>query len=126
MPQEVTRRHFMFQTMGVIGGATVSGDLLPLLAEAAKCKQVLRVAVVRLLEQRARHRHRRGCEDRIPPFLSWNQRRPRSPVVDVVLPRGGAHPDDGRVYFARRRSECPYRAVVRRLSVPRAPVPSLV
>src|SRR5439155_13625775 len=32
-------------------------------------------------------------------------------VVDVVLPRGGAHPHDGRLYFARRRSECPYRAV---------------
>ena len=50
MPQEVTRRRFMFQTMGVIGGATVSGDLLPLLAEAAKRKQVLRVAIERDFE----------------------------------------------------------------------------
>ena len=50
MPQEVTRRRFMFQTLGVIGGATVSGDLLPLLAEAAKRKQVLRVAIERDFE----------------------------------------------------------------------------
>src|SRR5262249_34777595 len=34
-------------------------------------------------------------------------------VVDVVLPWGGAHPHDGRVYFARRWSECSYRAVGR-------------
>ncbi len=33
MPHEVTRRRFMFQTLGVIGGATVSGPLLPLLAD---------------------------------------------------------------------------------------------
>ena len=32
------------------GGATVSGDLLPLLAEAAKRKQVLRVAIERDFE----------------------------------------------------------------------------
>src|SRR5580765_4386092 len=32
-------------------------------------------------------------------------------MVDVVLPWGGAHPHDGRVYFARRRSEYSYRAV---------------
>src|SRR3989475_3528011 len=50
MLQEVTRRRFMFQTLGVMGGATVSGDLLPLLAEAAKRKQVLRVAVERDFE----------------------------------------------------------------------------
>ena len=50
MPQEVTRRRFMSQTLGVIGGATVSGDLLPLLAEAAKRKQVLRVAIERDFE----------------------------------------------------------------------------
>ena len=50
MPPEVTRRHFMFQTLGVLGGATVSGDLLPLLAEAAKRKQVLRVAIERDFE----------------------------------------------------------------------------
>src|SRR5215813_11393294 len=50
MLQEVTRRRFMFQTLGVIGGATVSGDLLPLLAEAAKRKQVLRVAIERDFE----------------------------------------------------------------------------
>ena len=30
MPPEVTRRRFMSQTMGVIGGATVSGPLPPL------------------------------------------------------------------------------------------------
>ena len=29
----------------MIGGTTVSGDLLPLLAEAAKCKPILRVAI---------------------------------------------------------------------------------
>ena len=50
MPQNVTRRRFMFQTLGVIGGAMVSGDLLPLLAEAAKRKQVLRVAIERDFE----------------------------------------------------------------------------
>ena len=50
MPQEVTRRRFMFQTLGVIGGAMVTGELLPLLAEAAKRKQVLRVAVERDFE----------------------------------------------------------------------------
>ena len=50
MPQEVTRRRFMFQTLGVIGGTMVSGDLLPLLAEAAKRKQVLRVAIERDFE----------------------------------------------------------------------------
>src|SRR6266850_912835 len=47
MAPEVPRRRFMLQTLGVIGGATVSGDLLPLLAEAAKSKQVLRVAIER-------------------------------------------------------------------------------
>jgi peptide/nickel transport system substrate-binding protein len=50
MPQEVTRRQFMFQTLGVIGGATVSGNLLPLLAEAATRKQILRVAIERDFE----------------------------------------------------------------------------
>src|SRR6266850_1337693 len=50
MAPEVTRRRFMLQTLGVIGGATVSGDLLPLLAEAAKSKQVLRVAIERDFE----------------------------------------------------------------------------
>src|SRR5215467_1390042 len=50
MPHEVTRRRFLFQTLGVIGGATVSGDLLSLLAEAAKRKQVLRVAIERDFE----------------------------------------------------------------------------
>src|SRR5207302_7532951 len=50
MPHEVTRRRFMFQTLGVLGGATVSGSLLPLLAEAAKRKQVLRVAIERDFE----------------------------------------------------------------------------
>src|SRR5712691_3001058 len=50
MPHDVTRRRFLFQTLGVIGGATVSGDLLPLLAEAAKRKQVLRVAIERDFE----------------------------------------------------------------------------
>src|SRR2546427_9328062 len=50
MPHEVTRRHFMVQTLGVLGGAAVSGDLLPRLAEAAKRKQVLRVAIERDFE----------------------------------------------------------------------------
>ena len=50
MPQAVTRRRFMFQTLGIIGGATVTGEFLPLLAEAAKRKQVLRVAVDRDFE----------------------------------------------------------------------------
>src|ERR671922_1667958 len=50
MPHEATRRRFMFQTWGVIGGSAVSGDLLPLLAEAAKRKQVLRVAIERDFE----------------------------------------------------------------------------
>src|SRR6266849_5086205 len=50
MPQEVTRRRFMFQTLGVLGGATVLEDIMPLLAEAAKRKQVLRVAIERDFE----------------------------------------------------------------------------
>jgi peptide/nickel transport system substrate-binding protein len=50
MPQEVTRRRFMVQALGMIGGVTVSGDLLPLLAEAAQRKQVLRVAIERDFE----------------------------------------------------------------------------
>ena len=50
MPTTVTRRRFMGQALGVIGGTLVSGDLLPLLAEAAKHKQVLRVAVERDFE----------------------------------------------------------------------------
>jgi peptide/nickel transport system substrate-binding protein len=50
MPSEVTRRRFIFQTLGVIGGTLMVGDLLPLLAEAAKHKQVLRVAVERDFE----------------------------------------------------------------------------
>ena len=50
MPQAVTRRRFMFQTLGIIGGTMVTGEFLPLLAEAAKRKQVLRVAVDRDFE----------------------------------------------------------------------------
>src|SRR6266487_6590394 len=50
MPHDVTRRRFLFQTLGVIGGAAVSGDLLPRLAEAATRKQVLRVAIERDFE----------------------------------------------------------------------------
>src|SRR6266567_7719325 len=50
MPHEVTRRRFMSQTLGSLGGAAVSGDLLPLLAEAAKRKQILRVAIERDFE----------------------------------------------------------------------------
>src|SRR6266704_5536362 len=50
MPQEVTRRRFVLQTLGMIGGATVTGEFLPLLAEAAKRKQVLRVAMERDFE----------------------------------------------------------------------------
>ncbi len=45
MPRDVTRRGFWFQTLGIIGGTMVAGDLLPLLAQAAKRKQVLRVAI---------------------------------------------------------------------------------
>src|SRR5262245_23106120 len=50
MLQAVTRRRFVFQTLGVMGGTMVTGDLLPLLAQAAKRKQVLRVAVERDFE----------------------------------------------------------------------------
>src|SRR5712691_3607041 len=50
MSTAVTRRQFAFQTLGVIGGTMVAGDILPLLAEAAKHKQVLRVAVDRDFE----------------------------------------------------------------------------
>src|SRR2546426_2029071 len=50
MPPAVTRRRFVLQTLGVIGGTMVSGDLLPLLAEAAKRKQILRVAIERDFE----------------------------------------------------------------------------
>jgi hypothetical protein len=50
MPLEVTRRRFVLQTLGTIGGTMVAGDLLPLLAEAAKRKQVLWVAVERDFE----------------------------------------------------------------------------
>jgi hypothetical protein len=50
MSAEVTRRRFLFQTLGTIGGTMVAGDLLPLLAEAAQRKQVLRVAIERDFE----------------------------------------------------------------------------
>jgi len=50
MSREVTRRRFVCQTLGVIGGTMVSGELLPLLAAAARRKQVLRVAVERDFE----------------------------------------------------------------------------
>src|SRR6266540_1915516 len=50
MPQEVTRRRFVLHTLGMIGGATVTGEFLPLLAEAAKRKQILRVAMERDFE----------------------------------------------------------------------------
>jgi peptide/nickel transport system substrate-binding protein len=40
----------MAQTVGMIGGTMVAGDLLPLLAEAAKRKQILRVAIERDIE----------------------------------------------------------------------------
>jgi hypothetical protein len=48
MSAEVTRRRFWLQTLGMIGGTMVAEDLLPLLAEAAQRKQVLRVAIERL------------------------------------------------------------------------------
>jgi hypothetical protein len=38
MLREVTRRRFMFQTLGMIGGTMVAGDLLPLLAEASQAQ----------------------------------------------------------------------------------------
>jgi len=50
MAREVTRRQVMCQALGVIGGTMVSGDLLPLLAQAATRKQILRVAVERDFE----------------------------------------------------------------------------
>src|SRR6266498_668975 len=50
MSAEVTRRCFWFQILGMMGGTMVAGDLLPLLAEAAQRKQVLRVAIERDFE----------------------------------------------------------------------------
>lgn len=50
MSAEVTRRRFALHTLGLIGGTMVAGDLLPLLDEAAKRKQVLRVAIERDVE----------------------------------------------------------------------------
>src|SRR5882724_5729362 len=50
MSAEVTRRRFVLQTVGMIGGTMLAGDLLPLLAEAAKRKQVLRLAIERDFE----------------------------------------------------------------------------
>jgi peptide/nickel transport system substrate-binding protein len=50
MSAEVTRRRFFWQTLGMIGGTMVAADLMPLLAEAAKRKQVLRVAIERDFE----------------------------------------------------------------------------
>jgi len=50
MSLNITRRRFMGQTLGVIGGTMVSGALLPLLAEAAQHKSILRVAVERDFE----------------------------------------------------------------------------
>jgi len=50
MLSDMTRRRFMFQTLAMIGGTIVAGDFLPLLAEAARRKQVLRVAVERDFE----------------------------------------------------------------------------
>src|SRR5918996_2888442 len=50
MSAAVTRRRFLFHTLGMIGGTMVAGDLLSLLAEAAQRKQVLRVAIERDFE----------------------------------------------------------------------------
>ena len=50
MAAPMTRRRFMAQTVGMIGGTMVAGDLFPLLAEAAKRKQILRVAIERDIE----------------------------------------------------------------------------
>ncbi len=50
MPTAGTRRRFLFQTVGVIGGVLATGDLLPLLAEAATRTQVMRVAIERDIE----------------------------------------------------------------------------
>jgi peptide/nickel transport system substrate-binding protein len=50
MPREVTRRRFLFQTLVIIGGTMVTGDLLSLLAVAAQRKQVLRVSIERDIE----------------------------------------------------------------------------
>jgi peptide/nickel transport system substrate-binding protein len=50
MSREMTRRRFVCQTLGMVGGTLVAGDLLPLLSQAAKRKQVLRVAVERDFE----------------------------------------------------------------------------
>jgi peptide/nickel transport system substrate-binding protein len=47
---EGTRRQFVFQTLGIIGGTMVAGDSFPLLSEAAKRKQILRVAIERDIE----------------------------------------------------------------------------
>jgi hypothetical protein len=46
----MTRRRFILQTVGMIGGTMVTGNLFPLLAEAAKRKQILRVAIERDIE----------------------------------------------------------------------------
>ena len=45
MPKDVTRRRFMARTLGMLEGTMAAGELLPLPAEAAQSKQVLRVAV---------------------------------------------------------------------------------
>src|ERR671918_1056949 len=50
MSSELTRRRFLLHTLGMVGGTMVAGDPLPLLAEAAKRKQVLRVAIERDFE----------------------------------------------------------------------------
>lgn len=50
MSLTVTRRRFLVQTIGGLGGATLVSDMLPLLSEAATRKQILRVAVERDFE----------------------------------------------------------------------------
>src|SRR5262245_35010348 len=50
MSSAPTRRGFLSQTVGMIGGTLLVGDFLPLLAAAAQRKQVLRVAIERDFE----------------------------------------------------------------------------
>jgi hypothetical protein len=72
MLADMTRRRFMAQTLGVIGGTMMARDLLPLLAAAAKRKQVLRVAIEPVLASSSSL----GCTA-----------RPNSPTATPSMPK---------------------------------------
>lgn len=115
MPQAVTRRRFVFQTLGMIGGTMVAGDLLPLLAEAATRPPVLRLAVERDFETlRADFSagYTKNMLKRLmdtPPFLWGTRPRPDGSLIcdpDTIEARLGIAT---KVSEERQTVELPWR-----------------